>query len=172
MQAHLNHNGRVTAVTDGGGELLGSFLITAARRNEAAFLLRHQLQECRTAFARYEFDGYTNSLASAADLRQLAIDAFSGRAQLKPEGEEIKPGVWAGRGARIHRGARVLAPAFVGEGVKVRAAAVITRCSVLEHHSVVDCGTVIENSSVLPYTTIGAGLDVAHWWWASVAWRT
>jgi len=39
---------------------------------------------------------------------------------------------------------------------------VVTRCSALEHHTVVDCGTVVENTSTMPYTYIGAGLDVAH----------
>jgi hypothetical protein len=33
---------------------------------------------------------------------------------------------------------------------------------VIEHHAEVDCGTVVENSTVLPYTYIGAGLDVMH----------
>jgi hypothetical protein len=32
----------------------------------------------------------------------------------------------------------------------------------VEHHAHVDCGTVVENSTVLPYCYIGAGLDLAH----------
>jgi hypothetical protein len=39
---------------------------------------------------------------------------------------------------------------------------VITRCSSVEHHAQVDCGTVVENSTVLPYCYVGAGLDLAH----------
>jgi len=39
---------------------------------------------------------------------------------------------------------------------------VITRGSVLEHHSEIDCGAVVENSTVLPYGYLGAGLDLAH----------
>ena len=38
----------------------------------------------------------------------------------------------------------------------------ITRGTVVEHHAEVDCGTVVENSTVLPYTYVGAGLDVMH----------
>jgi hypothetical protein len=56
----------------------------------------------------------------------------------------------------------LLAPAFIGRRAKVRASAVITRCSTVEHHSEVDFGTVLENSSVLPYTYVGAGLDANH----------
>lgn len=162
LQFHLDQNGRVTALVDAAGELLGTFVISSSRRNDAAFMLRHRLQEFRTPFVRYRFTGYINRMASAADLRQLAVDAFCSRAEIVPEGEQVRPGVWVGRGARVHRGARVLAPAFIGEHARVRASAVITRCSVLERHVQVDCGTVVEDASILPYTTIGAGLDVAH----------
>ena len=81
---------------------------------------------------------------------------------IRPVGKEIKPGVWVGEGARIHRKARVVAPAFIGAHSKIRASALITRGSVIEHHAEVDCGTVVENSTVLPFTYVGAGLDVMH----------
>jgi hypothetical protein len=162
VRAHLESGGRITAAVDPCGELLGTFAISPARRNDAAFLLRHQLQEFRSTFTHFRFEGYVNRLTAAADLRQLAIDGFCGRAQITPCGMEVKPGVWVGEGARVYRGARLLAPAFIGEAARVHASAVITRCSTLEHHAVVDCGTVVENATLLPYTTIGAGLDVAH----------
>ncbi len=162
IQCHLDGNGRVTAVTDARGELLGTFVVSASRRNDAAFMLRHELKEFRGPILRYSFSGYLNRLESAADLRRLAVDSFCGNAQITPEGTEMKPGVWVARGARIHRGARVLAPAFIGERARVRASAVITRCSVLEHHAEVDCGTVVEDASLLPFTRVGAGLDVTH----------
>lgn len=162
LQFHLDQNGRVTAVTDPEGGPLGTFVISASRRNDAAFLLRHQLQESRTPFVRYPYTGYANRLAGAADLRQLVVDAFCGRLQITPEGRELKPGVWVCQGARIHRAARLLAPAFIGERAKVRASAVLTRGSVLEHHAEVDCGTIVEDATILPYTRVGAGLDLAH----------
>jgi hypothetical protein len=153
---------RMTAVLDGSGLPLDVYAITGSRRNDAAFLFRHRLQQFRVAGINYEFHGYVNRLTSPHDLRNLAIDALMQRVQIKPDGEEIKPGVWVGRGAQVHRRARVLSPAFIGAGSRVRAAAVVTRCTALEHHTVVDCGTVVENVSTLPYTYLGAGLDVAH----------
>ena len=45
---------------------------------------------------------------------------------------------------------------------RIRAGAVITRCSSVERHAEVDCGTVVENSTVLPFSYVGAGLDLAH----------
>jgi hypothetical protein len=56
----------------------------------------------------------------------------------------------------------VVAPSFIGARSKVHAQALLTRGSILEHHSEVDCGTVVENSTVLPFTRLGAGLDVMH----------
>lgn len=162
LRFHAESGRRVTAVTDPASDLLGAFAVSAARRSDAVYLLRHQLQESRDAYARYRFEGYVNRLASASDLRQLAIDAFCGRAQIAPDGVEVRPGVWVASGARVHRRARVLAPAYIGEAARVRASVVVTRCSTLEHHTVVDCGTVLENTSVLPYTSVGAGLDVTH----------
>ena len=162
IQSHLDHNARVTAITDESGEPLGIFMLSTSRRNDAAFLLRNHLQESRTAPLCYRFSGYCNALANMTDLRQFAVDAFCGCAQIAPDGVEVKPGVWLGDGARIHPRARVLAPAFLGRHVKVGASAVVTRTSVPEHHTVVNCGTVIENATILPYTRIGAGLDIAH----------
>ena len=162
IQFHFDQRNRVTPVVDAADEPLPAFVLSASRRNDAAFLFRHQLREMRVEGTRYSCKGYCNRLRDAADLRRLAVDGLLGSAAIAPAGRQLKPGVWVGDGARIQRGARVLAPAFIGRRAKVRAAAVITRCSAIEHHSEVDCGTVVENSSVLPYTYVGAGLDANH----------
>jgi hypothetical protein len=162
LQSHLEGNSRITAVSDAGGQSLDTFVVSAARRDDADFLLQHQLRQSRVPCLPYRFTGYGNRLATAADLRQLAVDSFDGCARIVPAGEQIRPGIWAGAGARIQRGARILAPAFIGARVQIGAAAVITRGSVLEHHVRVNCGTVVEDSTLLPYTSVGAGLDVAH----------
>ncbi len=162
LQFHCDQRNRVTAVVDAAGESLSAFVLSASRRNDAAFLFRHRLQQMRAPGTNYVCRGYCNRLRHAADLRRLAVEGLLGAAAIPPTGRQVKPGVWVGDGARIQRGARLLAPAFIGRRVKVRPAAVITRCSVIEHHSEIDCGTVVENSTVLPYTYLGAGLDANH----------
>jgi hypothetical protein len=162
LQYHFERRTHVTCVVDQAGHSLDIYAISGSRRNDAAYLIRHQLREFRSGCQFYPYDGYVNRLATPHDLRKLAVDALMQRAQIIPEGEQIKPGVWVGRGAQVHRRARVLSPAYIGAGSRVRAAAVITRCTALEHHSVVDCGTVVENVTTLPYTYLGAGLDVTH----------
>jgi hypothetical protein len=109
-----------------------------------------------------EHFGYVNFLGNGGDIRQFAIDILMRQTETCPAGKELKPGVWAGSGAQIERGARILAPAYVGSMARICSGAVITRCSTVEHHAHIDLGTIIENSSVLAYSYVGAGLDLAH----------
>lgn len=162
VQFHLDKQCRITSVSGPDGAALGTFVISASRRNDAAYLFRHELKEMRTPCEEFQHSGYTNPLKNAGDLRILALDSFAGLTSIVARGTEIKPGVWLGENAKVHRKARLLAPCYVGAHAKVRASSLLTRGSVIEHHSEIDCGTVVENSSVLPMTTVGAGLDVTH----------
>ncbi len=162
LQRHLDGRAHVTRAVGANGVPLGMFMIAASRRNDAAYLFRHQLEQCRAACGEWVLRGYFNPLASARDLRALAMDALLQRVAIEPAGEQRRPGIWIAAGARVDRRARVLAPAFIGAYAKVGAAAVITRGSVVEHHAEIEIGTVVENTTVLPYTRIGPGLDVTH----------
>ena len=162
VQHHLDRHCAVTMAVDGEGASLGMFVLSSSARSDAAALFKNRLQRMRRECAPFRVTGYINRLRNAQDLRQLGTDGLMAYNTIRPEGTEIKPGVWVGASARIHRKARVIAPAFIGARAKIRASALITRGSIIEHHSEVDCGTVVENSSVLPFTRVGAGLDVMH----------
>ena len=161
VQFHIDRKERVTRMASD-EQMLEIFCISASRRNDAASLFRTQLAHCRSECPVLQHDSYLNSLATARDLRQFAIDILTRQTQTCPAGKEIKPGVWTAPGAMIEKGARVLAPAFVGSLARIRSGVVITRCSSVERHAEVDCGTVVENSTVLPFSYVGAGLDLAH----------
>ena len=62
----------------------------------------------------------------------------------------------------MHKRARVVAPAYIGRGSNILEDASITRFSSIEKDCFVDCGTVIEESSILANTHIGIWLDVCH----------
>jgi NDP-sugar pyrophosphorylase family protein len=161
VQFHLDHHSRLTQACDNQGEALDLFVISASRRNDAAFIFRNMLDHFRVPPDVFHLDGRQNRLRTIADFRRLALESFAGKNGIEPQGEQIKPGVWAAPGARIHREARIVAPAYIGAYARVRALAVITRGSVIERNSAIDCGTVIENSTVLPFSQVGAGLDVS-----------
>ncbi len=162
IQHHVDKRCRMTTVIGADAEGLGIFVVDASRRGDATTLFRSGLRKVRDDCERFVAKGYVNLLRSASDFRRLAIDGLLAKNAVRPMGRELKPGVWVGDGARIHRKARVLAPAFVGARSKIRAAVLLTRNSVIEHHAEVDCGTVVENSTILPFTYVGAGLDVMH----------
>lgn len=162
IRHHIKKRCRMTTVIGPEGQGLGIFVVDASRRGDATALFRSGLEKVRDDCERFTTKGYINLLRSPSDFRRLAIDGLLERNALRPVGKEIKPGVWVGHGAQVHRKARVLAPAFIGSYSKVRAASLVTRCSVVEHHAEIDCGTVVENSTILPHTYVGAGLDVMH----------
>ncbi len=162
LRRHIKKKCRVSSAVGPQGNPLGIFLLDSTRRGDASALFRSGLREVPGQHQRFQVHSYRNPLQDACDLRRLALDGLLEKNSIRPVGREIRPGVWIGHGAKIHRKARVLAPAFIGAHSKVRAAAIVTRNSVIEHHAEIDCGTVIENSTVLPFTYIGAGLDVMH----------
>jgi hypothetical protein len=162
IQHHLDRHCTISMAVDEQGLSLHLFVLNPAARFDTRELFQSHLQHLRRECQPFPVKGYINRLQNAADLRRLAMDGLLTKNAVRPEGMEIKPGVFVAAGARIHRNARVVAPAFLGARVKVHAQALITRGSVLERHSEVDCGTVVENSTVLPFTRLGAGLDVMH----------
>lgn len=162
LQAHMHNRTHATRAFDANGDPMELFVLTASRRNDAAFLFRHALRETRTRCGSWRFRGYSNPLQTAHNLRCLAVDAFLGENGIVPAGTEVRPGVWMAKGASVHPRARVLAPAFIGEHARIRANAVVTRCSVVEQRCDIGVGSVVEDASVLPYTRVGAGLDVMH----------
>ncbi len=159
---HINKRCRMTSVVGVDGASLGIFVLDSTRRGDASTLFRSGLQKVRDDCERFVAKGYVNLIQTVADFRCLALDGLLQKNAIRPIGKQLRPGVWVGHGANVHRKARVLAPAFIGAYSKVRAASLVTRNSVIEHHAEVDCGTVVEDSTVLPYTYLGAGLDVMH----------
>ena len=161
VQFHLEGQHRVSQVVRG-TQALEVFCVSASRRNDAASLFRSRLSRCRSECESFSHSGYINPLAGPRDLRQFGIDVLTLKTETLPAGTEIRPGIWVAPGASIEKGARILAPAFIGSSARIRAGAVVTRCTAIERRAQVDCGTVVENSTVLPYSYVGAGLDLAH----------
>src|SRR5262249_46239102 len=50
---------------------------------------------------------YANRLEDAYDIRSFVVDAFLSRSSVKPEGAQVRPGVWIHDAAQIHRRARI-----------------------------------------------------------------
>jgi carbonic anhydrase/acetyltransferase-like protein (isoleucine patch superfamily) len=161
LQFHFDHRNHTTQVATSDG-LLDFFVLSGSRRNDAAFLLRNKLGKMRVATQPYVTDAYVNRLRTPAELRLLIVDSLLQKTCIRPIGEEVRPGIWVAPTAKIHRSVRLVAPCYVGAYARVRAGSLITRATSLEHHCMIDCGTVVEASTVLPLSYVGAGLDMMH----------
>ncbi len=112
--------------------------------------------------AEFYTAGYINRLETPGDLRRLVNDGLGCRCQFRPQGFEVKPGIWMAPDAQVEKAARIVAPAFIGRGVNIGDECLITRGSSVESDSEIDYGTTIEDSSILSNTYVGIGLDLSH----------
>jgi NDP-sugar pyrophosphorylase family protein len=161
LQYHLDQRSHTTQVFAADGPL-DFFVLCGSRRNDARFLLRNKLAKMRVQTQPYQTFGYVNRLQTVGDLRRLTLDSFLQKTSIQPQGQQIRPGIWVAEGAKVDRNVRLVAPCYVGSHARVRAGALITRGSSLEHHSMVDRGTVVEASTLLPLSYLGAGLDLVY----------
>jgi NDP-sugar pyrophosphorylase family protein len=166
LRFHCDHGKPATSVYDAEGPLQISVFNLKQLMQNAELLCDSwngsSWDRNRSLGRRYSFDGYVNRLETPYDFRRLAQDALYKRCELRPAGREIRPGLWVGDWARIDSAARIVSPAYIGARSKVRAAALITRGSCLEHHCEVDCRTIIDDAHILPFTYLGPGLEVEH----------
>lgn len=110
----------------------------------------------------YQFRGYAKRILSAKERQELVGDGLTGACAMRPLGTEIREQVWAGEGVRLADSARVIGPTYIGAGTIVRAGATIGPFASVEHDCVIDCGTTVERSTVLPYTYLAPGLLIRH----------
>lgn len=151
----------VTQLYDEQGAL--DFLVIDGRElRDGTGSFRSRLKAVLPKHRRYPFTGYTNRLKDAGDFRRLAKDALWGRAAIRPLGHEVQPNVWVGEGAEIDNSANFAPPAYVGKKSRVNAACTVGEASTVEQYCEVDCGTQVIDSSVLPHTYLGMGLNVRN----------
>ena len=110
----------------------------------------------------YQFGGYAKRILSAVERQELVSDVLTGDCAMRPAGTQIRELVWIGKGANLAGSARIIGPAYIGARTNVCSGATIGPFASVEHDCVVDCGTTVERSSVLPHTYLAAGLLIRH----------
>lgn len=165
VHAHQSNRGRATLVHDSEGPL--PIVMVSSNDGEFAASLLGKRLLFPEATTRYCHNAYVNRLRSARDFRLLAQDSLEHRCRIRPNGDEIAPGVWVANSARIHASARVIGPAYVGPNSRLRAGTVVSDCSTVERDCIVERGSVVADSSILSGTYLGACLDLRH----SMVWQ-
>jgi hypothetical protein len=110
--------------------------------------------------SEYRFDGYAKHLRSAKGYRDLVTDALSRQCALTPRGSQFGPATWVSENAKIGRGVRFDGPCFVGSDTILHEGVTLGPFTSVEDGCVIECGTMIEGSTVLPQTFLAAGLSV------------
>jgi hypothetical protein len=157
LRFHRETSSAMTQVYDPRGALdLVAINTRRLAREEGSF--RGRLRNLIPGHQRYHFTGYSNRLSTTSDFRRLVRDALVGIAHIRPIGKEVSANVWLGKDARLDRSAVILPPAYIGNYCRINAGCVIRESSAIEQQSLIDCGTTVDDSCILPGTYIGAGL--------------
>ncbi len=161
LDFHSQTRGRLTQVYDKKSAFEVAVVNTDQLRGDKGSY-RGRLSALIPYHGRYNFTGYSNRLREPQDLRRLACDALFNRNSVRPLGKEIAPGVWIGEGAIVDSTARISAPAYIGAHTRVKGSCVINGATNIERDCEIDFGTSVTDSSVLPETYLGIGLNVVH----------
>ncbi len=86
----------------------------------------------------YVIDAYWTDIGNLEQYQQANYDALEGKVRLELPGEEIRPGVRAGEGHRIHPDARIEGPVILGRDVRIAAGASIQGPAVIGDRAIVE----------------------------------
>lgn len=158
VRFHCERGNSVTEVLDSRGRLgisvFDQFALTARQERIGA----RPGADC----VQYPFDGYAKRILSAKERQELVRDALTGACAMRPAGEQINENLWLGDDVTLADSARIIGPSYIGDRVVVRSGATIGPYSSVERDCVVDCGTTVDGSTVLPSTYLGIGLKFQH----------
>jgi carbonic anhydrase/acetyltransferase-like protein (isoleucine patch superfamily) len=110
----------------------------------------------------YQFRGYAKRTLSARERQELVRDALTGSCALRPLGTQIGEQLWIGEDVQLADSVRLIGPTYIGDRTIVRAGATVGPFASVERDCVVDCGTTVERSTVLPYSYLAPGLLILH----------
>ncbi|HZR57527.1 MAG TPA: hypothetical protein VFA74_11685 [Terriglobales bacterium] len=158
---HRETAGTLTQVYDQSGALDIALVSATALRNGTG-TFRNRLSAAVPKHRRYMFSGYASRLKQLGDFRRLTQDALLGRNGIKPFGRQVSPGIWVAPDCRVDSSVNVVGPLYIGARSRIGAFCKINNATAIERDCEVDCGTYVENSSILAETSLGMGLQITN----------
>jgi carbonic anhydrase/acetyltransferase-like protein (isoleucine patch superfamily) len=160
LRFHCERRNPVTEAHDEQGQL-GVCLLNP---RELPLTGEHEFFPPTTSRGRipYQFRGYAKRILAARERQELVGDGLTGACAMRPFGTQIRDQVWIGEGVSLADSVRVNGPTYIGARTIVRAGATIGPFASVESDCVVDCGTTVERSTVLPQTYLAPGLLIRH----------
>jgi carbonic anhydrase/acetyltransferase-like protein (isoleucine patch superfamily) len=160
LHFHRENRNTVTEVHDSRGRLGVRVLDHPAQMSDGS-----RCEYCGSAENEhpfYSFRGYAKRILSARERQDLVGDALTGTCAMRPLGKEIREQLWIGEGASLASSARLIGPSYIGARTIIRDGATIGPFASVERDCVVDCGTTVERSTVLPLTYLAPGLLIRN----------
>jgi len=160
LRFHSDRGNPITEAQDARGELGISLVDRIALHSGTEALAFSGVSEKGQMhqFMPYQFSGYAKRIVSATERQELVGDGLTGACAMKPLGTQIRDKVWVGEGVKIAPSARIIGPVYIGARTTIGAGATIGPFASVEHDCVVDCGTTVEQSTVLPNSYLAPGL--------------
>ena len=106
-------------------------------------------------------DGYFNDMSSIDSYIKAQVDALSGAVKLSIPGEQVMPGVWVGRSAKISTKADLKGPMVLGENCDIASGVHIKEFSVIGDGVVMAPSSFAVRSTVYRNSYIGEGSVVS-----------
>jgi carbonic anhydrase/acetyltransferase-like protein (isoleucine patch superfamily) len=161
LRFHCERRNPVTEAQDARGQLGVSLLDRLALPSTAA-TYEDSSAPTDSGHIPYQFSGYAKRILSARERQELVGDALTAACAMRPLGTQIEEQVWIGEGVNLAPSVRVIGPTYIGSRTTIRDGATIGPFASVESDCVVDCGTTVERSTVLPHTYLAPGILVRH----------
>lgn len=120
------------------------------------------LREANLTVHGYVAEGYWNPLRTAADYLAAQTHLLEHKASccIGPEGREVAPGIWIGRGSLIHPEARLAPPIQIGANCQIGRDVELGPHVVIGSNVVVDDEATVRESAVLDNTYVGQFVSI------------
>ncbi|MCL5283349.1 MAG: NDP-sugar synthase [Armatimonadetes bacterium] len=124
-------------------------------------LFPHMVEE-RAPLYGCKVSGYWRDIGTIAQYWQVHRDVLNGGAFIDLQAENVLPGIWVGKGARMHHSVRCSGGVYIGSSSEVRKEADLGPHTVVGANSIIGEGCSVRECIVGPGVTIGRGATLDH----------
>jgi hypothetical protein len=161
VRFHCESRNSVTEAHDTQGRL-GVCLLNQLALQKAGREIESNIASEEREQTPYSFRGYAKRILSAKERQELIGDALTGACAMRPLGTEVREQVWVGEGAILADSVRFAGPVYIGAHTVVRDGVTVGPFASVERDCIVDCGTAVERSTILPNTYLAPGLRIQN----------
>ncbi|RIK33807.1 MAG: nucleotidyl transferase [Chloroflexi bacterium] len=108
----------------------------------------------------YVAEGYWADVGSFEEYHRATADILNRKVNVGVIAPEIRPGIFAEEDVEIEDEAELLAPLYLGRGVRIKRGAVIHGPTVIRAHTIIDDRAHIDGSILWQNTYIGQGVEL------------